>query len=97
MDPRDQTWQHDATRFRVYFRSHPDRSDEWELDSTDVRDVIAWAEDQRPLRGDYVLYAVVPGHPPELGLVQIAGTDPTVGRRRSAGPRQVPLPRQPLA
>lgn len=34
-------------------------------------------EEQRPERGDYVLYAVVTSERDELGLVQLAGTDPT--------------------
>ena len=79
MDPRDIRSEHCARRFRVYFwrRPLPEQgwtSDEWEADTNDVREALAWAEEQRPVRGDYVLYAVITA--PELTLVQLAGIDP---------------------
>jgi hypothetical protein len=80
VDPRDQTWELSADRFRVYFWSsprHPESwvSDEWEVESSDVREVVAWADSHRSARGDYVLYAVAPFD--GLGLIKLAGTDPT--------------------
>ena len=74
VDPRDQTWELDRPRYRVYFHDPDGASDEYEVRKADVTDVLAWAEDRRAGR-TFVLYACVPGEK-SLGLVRLHGSDP---------------------
>ncbi|MDN5919095.1 MAG: hypothetical protein L0I76_29040 [Pseudonocardia sp.] len=73
VDPRDQTWELDQPRYRVYFHDAVGATDEHEVMRADVGQVIAWAEAQRGERA-YVLYVCVPRD--GLGLVRLAGVDP---------------------
>lgn len=73
VDPRDQTWELDAPRYRVYFHDATGTSYEHEVSGADVGEVLAWAEAERHGR-TYVLYACVPHN--GLGLARLAGTDP---------------------
>lgn len=73
VDPRDQTWELDQPRYRVYFHDAVGATDEHEVMRADVGQVIAWAEAQRGERA-YVLYVCVPRD--GLGLVCLAGVDP---------------------
>lgn len=74
VDPRDQTWEDSAPRYRVHFFAGT-ASDEYEIiGAEDVGSVIAWADaDERGRR--YVLYVRV-DHGDGLGLVRLAGSDP---------------------
>lgn len=51
-------------------------SDEYEISDADVHEVIAWAEAEAGAR-TYTLYAAVHDHRGELGLVHLAGLNPT--------------------
>jgi hypothetical protein len=73
VDPRDQTWEVDRPRYRVYFHEVNGASDEYEVTGADVDEVIAWAEEQCGRRM-YVLYVCVPAD--GFGLVRRAGVDP---------------------
>ncbi len=73
VDPRDQTWEVDQPSYRVYFHDADGTSEEYEISSVDVGEVLAWAEERRGRRS-YVLYACIPSR--GLGLVRLAGTDP---------------------
>lgn len=73
VDSRDQTWEVDRPRYRVYFHDANGASDEHEITGTDVGEVIAWAEARRGT-GTYVLYVCVASD--GLGLVRLAGADP---------------------
>ncbi|TJY64044.1 hypothetical protein E4J89_19055 [Arthrobacter sp. CAU 1506] len=77
VDPRDQTWEVDRPRYRVYFWAGTN-SDEWEVSGADIPEVIDWAESNREGRS-YTLYACVPVD--GLGLVRLAGVDPTAAPR----------------
>ena len=43
--PRDQTWEVDRPRYRVYFHEANDASDEYEVTGADVDEVITWVEE----------------------------------------------------
>jgi hypothetical protein len=73
VDPRDQTWELDGPRYRVYFHEPNGASDEYEIREADVTEVLAWAEEHKAGR-TFVLYACVPGD--GLGLVRLHGSDP---------------------
>jgi hypothetical protein len=74
VDPRDQTWEVDRPRYRVYFHDANGASDEYEVTGADVDEVATWAEEQREGRSYAVLYVCVPAD--GLGLVRLAGSDP---------------------
>jgi hypothetical protein len=76
VDPRDETWELADPRYRVYFWAGT-ASDEWKVSGADVHEVLAWAEANRGDR-TYTLYACVPQD--GLGLVRLAGEDPTLVR-----------------
>jgi hypothetical protein len=46
VDPRDQTWEIDAPRYRGCFHDAAGGSDEYEISGADVPDVMEWAEAQ---------------------------------------------------
>ncbi|MGI9092582.1 MAG: hypothetical protein ACR2FF_03890 [Mycobacteriales bacterium] len=73
VDPRGQTWEVDAPRYRVSFHNRSGASDEHEISGADVAEVLAWAEEERRGR-TFVLYVCVPTD--GLGLLRLAGTDP---------------------
>ena len=79
VDPRDIEWEVLSPAYRVYFwRRRPGgyESEEFQLDgATDVAEVLGWAE-QRAEARTFTVYAVVDALG-ELGLVQLAGVDPT--------------------
>jgi hypothetical protein len=84
VDPRDTRWELDHPRYRVYFwQRHGDRPDsgwageEWEVAGADVREVLAWA-DQDEARRAYTVYACCTSGG-EPGLIRLHGTDPTAG------------------
>ncbi|RJK95912.1 hypothetical protein D5H78_09940 [Vallicoccus soli] len=89
VDPRDTCWEVDSPAFRVYFWQQPTpvsqasapelagwSLEEWRLTGPrDVNEVIAWAELHRGDRS-YTLHVEV-DEQGGLGLVTLAGTDPT--------------------
>ena len=93
-DPRDCIWEEDRPTYRVYFWHQlpappgfpQDRvgyqCDEHRLvGATDVNEVLAWAEGKRQGDDTYTLYVEVDVSQPaagEVGLVRLAGVDPTV-------------------
>jgi hypothetical protein len=79
IDPRDETWEVRAPKYRVYFFDGT-ASDEFELDARDVLEALAWAEDHRGRR-TYALYACVPIA--GMGMVLLAGADPNAARHPS--------------
>ena len=83
VDPRDQTWEVDRPRYRVYFHDANGASDEHEIVGADVGEVIAWAEARRDTR-TYVLYVCVASD--GLGLVRLAGADPNASRSTTGTP-----------
>ncbi len=42
VDPRDQTWEVDAPRYRVYFHERSGASDEYEISGANVAEVLTW-------------------------------------------------------
>ena len=78
VDPRDQTEEVDAPRYRVYFW-HGSESDEYEITGADVHEVLTWA-DVRAAGRTYSLWASLPASD-EFGvkLVRLAGWDPPAG------------------
>lgn len=82
VDPRDQRWEVDSPVFRVYFWEHTafrgDVSYEYEITGADVGEVLRWAEDEAGDR-TFVLYVCHTNERGELGLILLAGTDPTRG------------------
>jgi hypothetical protein len=75
VDPRDQSWEIDKPRYRVYFCDAATKSYEYEVSQADnVAEVMAWAEAERGTR-TYTLYACAERD--GLGLVRLAGIDPT--------------------
>jgi len=88
VDPRDQTWEVDAPRYRVYFHERSGASDEYEISGANVAEVLTWAEEERRGR-TLVLYVCAPTD--GLGLLRLAGTDPNAagveGQLRSTDSR----------
>ena len=78
IDPCDTGIEWDADIYRVYFWSTDGgRCDEYELsDAQDVREVIAWVDSHA---GNRVLEIFARhDHPPEQGLIRLAGQRPGV-------------------
>lgn len=78
VDPRDISFEWDADTYRVYFWSLDGlRCDESELiGADDAREVIEWADGKA--RGRVPEIFVRHDHPPERGLIRIAGHRPGV-------------------
>jgi hypothetical protein len=87
VDSRDTRSEIDEPVFRVYFwrdlGTPPDgagrayASDEYEVTDADVREVIYWADEESAGR-TYTLHVLVPDlRSEELGLINLAGVDPT--------------------
>ncbi|MGV8968613.1 MAG: hypothetical protein ACOH2F_20325 [Cellulomonas sp.] len=72
IDPRDETWEIRAPRYRVYFFDGT-ASDEFELGARNVVEALAWVKEHSGRR-TYALYACVPID--GMGLVLLAGADP---------------------
>lgn len=71
LDPRDQTWEVDSQKYRVYFHRDGGRvSYEYELAGIDIDAVMAWANINRDGRR-FVIHACVPD-----GELFTAVTDP---------------------
>ena len=82
IDPRDQRWQVDHTKYRVYFWQRLGEaddsgwmSDEWELEGADVAQALDWANAQSRGR-QFVLYASI-AEEDGVGLITLQGVDPT--------------------
>ena len=78
VDPRDIKFEWVVDTYRVYFWS-PDggRCDEYELTGAqDVREVIAWADSNADGRVAEIFLRH--DHPPEHGLIRLAGARPGV-------------------
>ena len=80
VDPRDQKWEGDSPGFRVCFWERLGqggyRSDEYEIRGSDVVEVLRWAEEAKGERSFTVYLCVI--DEAGLGVVLLAGTDPTV-------------------
>ena len=78
VDPRDIEIEWDAQAYRVYFWSADGgRCDEHELsDVRDVREVLTWADTHAADRVSEVF--IRHDHPPQHGLIRIAGGRPAV-------------------
>ena len=80
VDPRDTQWEIDQPPYRVHFferrgAQQPTwESEEWELNASDVTDVLAWAEATSRDR-PHVVYAYVSSDSGS-GLVRLFGSDP---------------------
>lgn len=73
VDPRDQTWEIDDPKYRVYFHDAAGSSDEYEIGGADVSDV--WhgrRHDARDELRSCVLTCLTTG----LGLLRLQGSDP---------------------
>jgi hypothetical protein len=79
VDPRDTRWEVSTPSYRVYFWERQGvggyRSDEFELDGSDVDEVLRWANERAGGRTFVVYAALTRGGEP--GLVRLAGIDPT--------------------
>lgn len=73
VDPRDQLWQLEHPKYRVYFHDANGSSEEYEISGADVDQVLSWAQLKKGDR-TFVLYACVPLE--GLGLVRLLGRDP---------------------
>ncbi|WP_446666950.1 hypothetical protein [Flexivirga sp. B27] len=91
VDPRDQTWEVDPPKYRVYFHSDSGVSDEYELAGVDIDAVMAWAHINRADR-TFVVYACVPDGESNVGLVRLAGYDPNDPDAKDRTPDPFPLP-----
>jgi hypothetical protein len=85
VDPRDQQWENDRPAYRVYFWQSTGsgagsgwQSDEWELTETDVDEVLAWGG--RRAGGRTMSVWVVHRDARGVGLIRLAGIDPTADR-----------------
>jgi hypothetical protein len=93
VDPRDQRWEVPEPIYRVCFWDcpAPERadsmwtSDEWQLEGSDIDEVLAWAQAKAEGRRFVVYAEVTGGQPSGLGLVRLLGTDPTDSSLMSAG------------
>ena len=91
VDPRDVTWEVVRPTYRVYFWSRqqdPEVPSRWGgfmsrehrvVDASSVHAVVAWADQSARPGESYTLYVEHEG-PNGVGLIQLAGTDPTSGR-----------------
>ena len=85
VDPRDQQWEIAKPTYRVYFwaRLEPENagsgwaSDEWQLKDADISEVLRWAQADAASRRFVAYVEVTHDQPGSLGLVRLAGTDPT--------------------
>lgn len=92
VDPRDQTWEVERPKYRVYFHSDDGRiSDEYELSGLDIDAVLAWANVNRADR-TFVIYVCVPEGESGVGLVRLAGYDPNDPAAEDRTPDPFPLP-----
>ncbi len=80
IDPRDQTWEVDHPRYRVYFWDSSSAGEEWELDGCDVEGALRWAQDSAGGR-PFTFYVALQSADErrEVGLIRLLGTDPTQG------------------
>jgi hypothetical protein len=79
VDPRDQRWEVWNPTYRVHFwrplgDGHSAR--EFEIAAGDVEEALAWVGEHRDVEETFALFAVV-SRDDDLGLVRLAGTDPT--------------------
>ena len=75
IDPRDQTWQDDQPRYRVYFHGEASAEEHELTGATDVLAVVAWAEAARGDRS-YVVFVRV-DDAAGVGLMRLAGQEPS--------------------
>lgn len=74
VDPRDQTSEEDAPRYRVHFWGETSASDEWELTETDLDEVLDWIRANADGRR-HSLWAVLE-RGDRVELVRLRGIDP---------------------
>lgn len=92
VDPRDTSWEIRAPSYRVYFRRQlmlpnvssvdaGEEADEYEISgATDVREVLAWAEEIATPDTSYIVYGLVdPGTAPP-GLIRLAEVESVSNR-----------------
>ena len=90
VDPRDVSWEDDRPTYRVYFWHQPPAApevpqermgyhcDEYRLlDAADVHEVITWATGRARSDQTYTLYVEHRDSADRLGLVILAGSEPT--------------------
>lgn len=77
VDPRDATWEVDASVYRVHFWQSDVgyASDEYRLTGADVLEVLEWAQSTVKPEQTFTIYAELDRH--GLGLIRLAGDDPT--------------------
>ena len=75
VDPRDQQWENDGPAYRVYFWTGSSCCDAWRLTETDVDGVLACADEHANGRTTSVWVVHSDGN--GLGLIRLAGVDPT--------------------
>ena len=85
VDPRDCRWELSNPAYRVYFWrpiGNAFASREFQISDTDVMSVMEWADLNADDNETYAVFAVV-DRGNDLGLVRLAGADPTgPGRSR---------------
>lgn len=82
VDPRDQTWESESARYRVYFYDADGASDEWELSDVDAPEAFMWAQHTCAGRRYNVYLRVdLDG----LGLVQLTQSAPVSTRPSPSG------------
>lgn len=74
VDPRDQTVEIDAPRYRVLFWTGPSHSDEWELTEADLDEVLAWIDENA--RGRTHSLWVVLDRGSDVEHIRLRGIDP---------------------
>lgn len=82
VDPRDQTWEVQSPRYRVYLYDAEGTSDEWELSDVDAEQVLAWAQHTCAGRR-YEVYVTVDHD--GLGLIQLAQSAPESAKPPTVG------------
>jgi len=78
VDPRDTRWEVWSPAYRIFLWSRSNEawaSREFEIGAADVDDVLDWIREQSDAEM-FTLYATV-DRGDDLGLVRLAGTDPT--------------------
>lgn len=77
VDPRDIEWEREHPVYRVYFWGRGYSDEHRLLDAADVYEVLEWA--RRTAKSDETFTLYVEHHDGRaVGLLRLAGTDPTV-------------------
>lgn len=78
IDPRDQTFEFEAPRYRVFFWDENGCSDEWELCEADLDEVLYWIGGQSAGRSHSPWVVTSEGH--NVTHTRLRGIDPPAPR-----------------